>query len=115
VLDPEVLGRLERLGESAGEDLVGQLAMMFQAEASVLVAALRKALGRDDAAGVIRSAHTLSGASSNLGATDLARLCATLATDGADGNLADGGALLEAIEMELGRVCVALPSPRQTP
>ena len=39
------------------------------------IVALREALAGDDAVAVRRSAHTLSGASANLGATDLARLC----------------------------------------
>ena len=83
VLDEQVVGRLERLGKTVGEDLMGQLVILFLADADASVVALREALAGDDAAAVIRSAHTLSGASANLGATDLARLCATLATDGA--------------------------------
>jgi two-component system, sensor histidine kinase and response regulator len=108
VLDVQVVGRLERLGEAAGEDLVEQLATVFLTDADARVAALRHALAADDAAAVARSAHTLSGASANLGATDLARLCATLATGSAAGDLVRGGAQLEAVEAELGRVRSAL-------
>ena len=114
-LDAQVVGRLERLGQAAGEDLMGQLATLFLADADVSVVALREALAGDDAAAVVRSAHTLSGASANLGATQLARLCATLATDGAAGDLVGGGALLEAVEAELGRVRSALGSRTPTP
>jgi two-component system, sensor histidine kinase and response regulator len=114
VLDARVVGRLERLGQAAGEDLMGQLAVLFLADADARVAALRQALAGDDAGAVVRSAHTLSGASANLGAIDLARLCATLATDSAAGDLAGGGALLEAVETELGRVRAALGGPFPT-
>jgi two-component system sensor histidine kinase/response regulator len=115
VLDPEVIGRLQRLGEDAGEELVGQLAMLFLAGSHAWVVALRKALASHDAAAVARSAHTLSGASANVGATDLARLCATLAKDSAAGDLAGGGARLETVEAELRRVRAALGSLIPTP
>jgi hypothetical protein len=115
VLDAEVLARLELLGESAGEDLMGQLAALFLADAGTRVEALRQAIARDDAAAVVRSAHTLSGASANLGATVLARLCATLAADGAVGDLTGGDDLLDALEDELGRVRGALGSSARTP
>jgi HPt (histidine-containing phosphotransfer) domain-containing protein len=61
-----------------------------------------------------RAAHTLSGASANLGATGLARLCDALATKSAAGELSGSGAL-EAIEAELGRVRDALSLPTPTP
>lgn len=115
VLDVEVLERLGRLGEASGEDLVGQLATLFLTDAHTRVVALRQAVARDDAAAVVRSAHTLSGASANLGATVLARLCATLAADGAVGDLGGGEALLDALEDELGRVRVALGSAAPAP
>lgn len=115
VLDAQVVGRLERLGRSAGEDLIGQLATIFLADADAWVVALREGLAGEDAAAVIRSAHTLSGASANLGATDLARLCATLATDGAAGHLMHGEAQLGAVEAELDRVRSALGSRTPTP
>jgi HPt (histidine-containing phosphotransfer) domain-containing protein len=57
----------------------------------------------------------MSGASANLGATDLARLCAALETDSEAGDLMGGGAMLEAVEAELGRVRSALGSLVTTP
>ena len=115
VLDVEVVDRLQRLGEAAGEDLLGQLAALFLTDADARVVALHEAIGRDDAAAVVRSAHTLSGASANLGATALARLCATLAADSAVGDLVGGETLLGALEDELGRVRSALQSAAPAP
>jgi len=115
VLDAEVVARLEHLGEAAGEDLLGQLATLFLADADTRVAALRQALVRDDVAAVVRAAHTLSGASANVGATALARLCATLAAEGVAGDLMGGDTLLDAIEEELGRVRTAFGSPAPAP
>ena len=108
VLDALVVGRLERLGKTVGEDLMGQLAILFLADADASVVALREAHAGNDAAAMIRTAHTLRGASANLGATELARLCATLAGDGSAGDLIGDGALLEAVEVELERVRSAL-------
>ncbi len=110
VLDVEIVERLGRLGEAAGEDLLGQLAVMFLADADARVVALHEAIARDDAAAVVRSAHTLSGSSANLGASVLARLCTTLAADSAVGDLMGGETLLVALEDELGRVRSALRS-----
>jgi two-component system sensor histidine kinase/response regulator len=114
-LDAQVVGRLERLGKTAGEDLMGQLSTLFLADADAAIVALREALAGDDADALIRSAHTLSGASANLGATDLARLCAALAMEGASGDLIGGGMQLEAVEAELGRVRFALGARTSMP
>jgi CheY-like chemotaxis protein len=111
VLDPEVVGRLERLGEAAGEDLMGQLTTLFLADARVRVAALRQGLTRDDAAAVARSAHMLSGSSASLGAAELARVCAALATVSATGDLLSGRVQVDAVETELERVRLALCPP----
>jgi HPt (histidine-containing phosphotransfer) domain-containing protein len=110
VLDAEVVGRLERLGQESGEDLMGQLAVLFLAEAETQVAALHKALADEDAVAMARSAHALSGASANLGATELARLCGSLETDGAAGDLVHSGPLVEAVGAEVARVSLAFGS-----
>jgi HPt (histidine-containing phosphotransfer) domain-containing protein len=115
VLDAEVIERLERVGEAAGEDLMRQLAALFLADADALIGALRDAVSREDAVAVLRTAHSLCGASANVGAILLSRMCATLGTGGIYGGLISGLALLQAIERELDRVRSALgvwmPSP----
>jgi two-component system, sensor histidine kinase and response regulator len=108
VLDAHVVARLERLGAAAGEDLLGQLAALFLADAQARVGALRLALAEGDAAAVVRSAHTLTGSSGNLGATELSRLCGILAADGRAAELVGRSALVDGIEAELDRVRAAL-------
>lgn len=115
VLDPRVVGRLEGLGRAAGEDLMGQLAHLFLADADARIVALRRAITGADAPAVVRAAHALHGASANVGATDLADLCGSFATDGAAGRLGGRGALLAAVEAELVRVRSALVSQTGTP
>jgi two-component system sensor histidine kinase/response regulator len=108
VLDAHVVGRLERLGVMSGQDLVAQLATLFLADADVRLGALRQALSDSNTAAVVRSAHALIGSSANVGATDLARLCATLATDSAASDPVSSRALFSGIEVELERVRTAL-------
>ena len=110
VLDPDVIDRLDRLGAFSGSDLTGEVSSLFLYDAEIRLIALQVALAGDDAAGVVDSAHALSGASANVGAAGLAGLCATLASHGADGDLGVGAALLDEVEDELGRVREALTS-----
>jgi HPt (histidine-containing phosphotransfer) domain-containing protein len=115
VLDTEVVARLERLGGAAGEDLIGQLALLFLADADSQVLALRRAFADGDAAALAHSAHFLKGASANLGATDLALLCSTLEASAVGGGTAGAGALIDAVQTELGRVHSALDAFAPTP
>jgi HPt (histidine-containing phosphotransfer) domain-containing protein len=116
VLDPEAVRRLELLGVASGEDLIGQLAVLFVEDAGARVEAMRNGLAGEDCAAVSRAAHSLTGAGRNLGATHLATLCDTLATDieavMETSDLHRGWRLLGAIVAEVGRVGSALASLR---
>jgi len=81
---------------------------LFLAHADIHVSELRSALASEDNGGMVRSAHTLRGASANVGASALASLCATLEADSATGDLVASGAQLDALETELARVRSAL-------
>jgi HPt (histidine-containing phosphotransfer) domain-containing protein len=110
VLDAVIIERLERVGHEAGEDLVGQLTVLFLDDADLQFAAIRTALAANDATAIARAAHAFSGSSANLGATHLAHLCSTLSHAGAAGDLSDGASLVHAVDVELGRVRAALRS-----
>ena len=57
----EIVARLERLGEAAGEDLIGQLATMFLADADARVdASARRRSPTTTPPRSLRSAHTLT-------------------------------------------------------
>ena len=99
------------MGRRGHEDLVGQLAELFLPDAASHIDALRRALASDDAVAVSQIAHTLGGASANIGAAGLARACVPLATPGTSGvagNPVGAGLLLDTIEAELTRVRLAL-------
>jgi PAS domain S-box-containing protein len=109
-LDPELLARLERLGQEAGQDLVLRLAQAFLADAATHVITMEAALAGGEPAAVMWAAHTLCGSSGNVGATDLSRLCAALAIDGGAADLSGSKKLLDEIQVELGRVRTTLAS-----
>jgi HPt (histidine-containing phosphotransfer) domain-containing protein len=100
-LDAHIIEELEQMGDALGEDLLGELAVMFVKDADEQMAELHRAFELADAEAVSRSAHNLRGASASLGATGVADLCSTLETQSADGNLSYGEMLLEALESEL--------------
>jgi CheY-like chemotaxis protein/HPt (histidine-containing phosphotransfer) domain-containing protein len=118
VLDVEVLSRLEGLGKVAGVDLIEQLATLFLAEADAHVTAMRHGLDASDAAAVARSAHTLRGASANIGATHLAIVCAQLEAACDTGDSLNSMSRLERLKLvdaELERVRAAFASGKVRP
>jgi len=114
-LDDQIVSTLERLGKEIGEDVMGQLSTLFRADADARVLVMREALADEDPATITSSAHALSGASANVGASALAGLCATLEADSSTGDLTGAGTQIDAVEAELGRVHLALSSRTQTP
>ena len=97
VLDRRVIAGLERLGEATGQDLLGELSVLFLADADERLVTLRRALQRDDAPAFAAAAHALGGSSANVGATELAILCGELSASGPVG----AAERLDAVELEL--------------
>lgn len=98
-----------RLREATFDDaeFMGELVEMFLTDAGVQLVVLEQAIASADGPSTSRTAHRLRGACSNVGAEELARLCADL-----EHRSAEGAALEEAagikIREELDRVSVAL-------
>jgi len=93
------------VGEALAEIVDEYLIMSLQGRAELL-----RELGDGDSDALARTAHTLKGASSNLGAIGLVDVCARLEA-GATGDDLDGAtALIEQFEMEFVRVRTALLS-----
>jgi two-component system sensor histidine kinase/response regulator len=104
-LDEGVLAGLRELGDA---DLLSELSTMFLDDASSRLAALRDAVEEGDAQAVERIAHTLKGASGNMGATRMAAFCSELQDVGTSGDLGRAAELLGRLEEEFGRVRPAL-------
>ncbi|MEA2125498.1 MAG: hypothetical protein QOI80_2280 [Solirubrobacteraceae bacterium] len=100
-LDPKVISELERLGAATGEDVLGELVVMFVDDAAGRAATLHTALDTGDAKVLAFTAHTLAGSASGLGARELRERCIALEEGGTKAQLA-------AVDAELGRVCGAL-------
>jgi len=102
-LDPERIEMLRELDDGDGE-LMATLAREYERDSERQLTSMRQALTDADAHSLERAAHTLKGASANLGATHLAELCARLQELGHAEELDGAAALVAAAVTELGRV-----------
>jgi len=111
-INSEILDQLHLLSESAGDDFVIDLFDLFVADAGSQMDLLRQGFADEDARLVAQSAHSLAGTSGNVGAAELAGLCAKLSVDCAEAGVLDDGAVLGDIEIEFARVRSAIDSRR---
>jgi PAS domain S-box-containing protein len=103
-LDPAAIENLRALAAGADTTLFAQILKGFSADAKKYLAAVRDAIAKNDAACVRRAAHTLRGASLNLGALRLAQTCGQLESVVAADDLATASPLLVQLESALDRV-----------
>lgn len=106
-LDPERIAMLRDL-DDGGSELLATLAREFERDARNQLASAQEALATTDASALDRCAHTLKGASANLGAEALAELCRGLQERAQVNDLAGAADLVASIEGELDRVAAAL-------
>jgi HPt (histidine-containing phosphotransfer) domain-containing protein len=107
-IDRAVLEGLRELQVPGEPDLVAEFIRLFRDETPPLLAALRAGVGQGQADQVKKAAHTLKSSSANLGAHQMAALCAELEQRGRSGALEGTPALLAQLEQELERVSQAL-------
>jgi HPt (histidine-containing phosphotransfer) domain-containing protein len=103
-------GVIENLLDLGGSEMLAELSEMFLEDAGSGLVVLRKAAEEGDAPSVERAAHTLKGASGNMGALGMARTCAQLEEAGGSGDLSCALTLLARLDAEFGRVRQALPA-----
>jgi CheY-like chemotaxis protein len=108
VLDPVCLAGLKELREPGQPDPLTELFDLFRRESARCVASLSEGSGAHNAQAAAQAAHTLKGSASNLGATQLATLCAQAEQRArvADWDRVDQ--LIHQVEQELERVKTAL-------
>ena len=103
-IDRETLATLKDVMEDEFQVLIDT----FLSDAEQRLTALRDYLGSGDSAGLRSTAHSFKGSCSNIGAPQLARLCARVEQDSANGELGDLAQVLTDIEDEYRVVCAAL-------
>jgi PAS domain S-box-containing protein len=104
-LDAEAVRNLEQLTESGGVEFVNELLDLFVADANEQLEALRRGIAECDTESVMQSAHSLSGASANVGAATLAGLCSKLSRSPDIAELPSGlEPLVREVELEFERV-----------
>ncbi|MDQ1535467.1 MAG: two-component system, sensor histidine kinase and response regulator, partial [Actinomycetota bacterium] len=106
-LDPERLATLRELDGGDGE-LLNAVVSGFVGDSTRQLVDVSTALRQGDPGSVERTAHSLRGASANLGATTLADLCGELEALARATALGMAPDLLESIRAEHLRVCSAL-------
>jgi CheY-like chemotaxis protein/HPt (histidine-containing phosphotransfer) domain-containing protein len=107
VLDPERFAVLRDLDSGDGE-LLTAIMNGYADDGALLLVTLREALAEGDPQSVERAAHTLKGASANIGALRLTETCAKLEALGRAGALATAPQLVEAATAEFDDVRAAL-------
>ena len=93
-----------------GEDdpqFLARLLERFLLDAPAQLTALREALSRGDVPALMRTAHSLKGSCSSLGARGMAELCARVEKAGRAGSLQETASLLTQATEEFARVQTA--------
>jgi HPt (histidine-containing phosphotransfer) domain-containing protein len=106
-LDRSQIEFLLSLDDGQGEVLV-EIVNEYLSVGDDLRAEILRLLGEYDRDALERTAHTLKGASANVGATGLADLCAGLEMRAREDQLDDAAGLTEEFEAEFDRVLAAL-------
>ena len=107
-LDRSVLEGLRELQQEGEPDILNELIEMFQADVPLQITFLRKAVEAADVPSAERIVHTLRGSCANMGAARMEALCKRLEEMARSGDLAATPPLISRLEVEFGRVRVAL-------
>jgi len=108
VLDPARLELLRGIGVRDGWGLLPAVVAGFLEDSQVRLAALQAAVRTADREALARTAHNLKGTAANVGAVQVANLCADLEALGRAGDAAGTAPVLDRLEAELQRANAAL-------
>ncbi len=104
VLDRTVIDGLKELREPGQPDPLAELVQLFFRDTQPRLESMEQAMGRDDLSTLAASAHTLKGSASNLGARQLAALCASLEKLAKAGNASQARERFFEVKQELKKV-----------
>lgn len=85
IVDREQFDMLVMTGEDAAAELIQELLDLFRQESAPRVDLLRQALSAKDTQSIVKHAHSIAGASGNLGAYRLSQLCRQLEVEARQG------------------------------
>jgi HPt (histidine-containing phosphotransfer) domain-containing protein len=108
VLDPARIDVLRGIGAADGWGLLPAVAAGFLEDGSAHLAALQAAVRTADRGALAERAHSLKGTAANIGAVQVAALCADLEALGRAGEAAATPEVLDRLETELHRAQRAL-------
>ncbi len=103
-VDRSVLASLGDPAQGGNPELLLDIISIFRQETPPLVEAIQTAAANNDAAGLVRPAHTLRGSAGYLGAHRLRAICGQLETLGREGTLENIAGLVEALAHEVTEV-----------
>ncbi len=112
-LDPSQIEFLVSLDDGQGE-ILAEIVREYLASSEECSSELGRLLGEGDCQAIERTAHTLKGASANVGASGLAEVCARLELGARERQLGDAADLMEQLVEELDRVRAALQAATAT-
>jgi HPt (histidine-containing phosphotransfer) domain-containing protein len=104
---------LEDLSVRVGTEALVAIIDLFTRDANELLGALRKDFAREDAARVLRTAHTLKSTAATLGAASLASAAEELEILMRHGDVTSAGAVIDGVESRLRRVLDELAPERE--
>ena len=108
ILDPEAINNLRSLDPEGGDTFLREVAGIFIEDTPKRLAELEQSLAAGDAPTFIRAAHSIKGASANLGAVALRAVAEQLEHRAKKEGLADVGALVAGLKAEFDRAHAAL-------
>jgi HPt (histidine-containing phosphotransfer) domain-containing protein len=103
-VDASALAALRDLHGDDGPDLLAGLLAVYLRDTPPCLAALHEAVARADAEALRRAAHSLKGSSSQIGAVQVARLCADLEEQASTTALRGAAETLRRLDDAFGRV-----------
>jgi histidine phosphotransfer protein HptB len=107
-LDPAAIQALRDLSPEGDEEFLRELVTIYLADTPKQLAQLDEALARQDAAQLVRSAHTIKGSSGNFGARELAQVAHQIESHGKSGNLAAAATEVPALKAQFALVAAEL-------
>ena len=103
-VDASTLAALRDLQGEGPPDILAELIAVYLRDTPPRLAALHEAVAHADAEALRRAAHSLKGSSSQIGAVQVARLCADLEEQASRTDLRDVAETLRRLDEAFGRV-----------